>query len=61
MGTIGVSEAKPGDFIKVGPGRLEIISEISPRSGSSWNKQIKTQSGRVCNMWDVLAYGKRVE
>ena len=59
LGAIGVNEAGLGDVIKVGPNRLEIITEISPLPGSEWNKQIKTQSGRVYNMWDVLAYGRR--
>ena len=55
-----VQDVTRGDVIKVGPNRLEVITKISPMSGSGWNKQIETESGRVCNMWDVLAYGKRV-
>lgn len=52
-----IDDVEPGDAIKVGPGRLEIIARITPVG--KWNKHIETESGRTYDMLDVRAYGKR--
>jgi len=54
-----VTEVGPGDVVKVGPGRLEVIASVE-RSGK-WDRRITTASGKVLGMMDALAYGKREE
>lgn len=56
-----IDEVGKGDVIKVGPGRLEIISDISSQSVNSWNRTITTESGRTVDMLGVHAYGKKKE
>ena len=54
-----IKEVGPGDAVKVGPGRLEVITSITP--SGSWDKHIVTESGQVLSMLNVLAYGKKEE
>ena len=53
-----IKEVGSGDAIKVGPGKLEIITKIEDTSG--WNKIIVTESGKQFDMLQVMAYGKKL-
>lgn len=60
-----INEVKKGDAIKIGPGRLEVISSITPNpEGASkrfGNMTIATESGRTYTMMSVHSYGKKIE
>ncbi len=57
---MAIDDVGEGDAIKNSEGELEIIVKIEKRPGSSWDKNILTQSGKVYNMMDVHGYGKRI-
>jgi hypothetical protein len=55
-----IKEVGAGDAVKIGS-QVEIIKEIKPLTGSSWDHTITTESGHTVTMFGVNAYGKKVE
>jgi hypothetical protein len=53
-----IDEVGAGDAVKIGS-QLEIIKSIRPVAGSSWDKEITTQSGQRVTMFGVNAYGRK--
>ncbi len=60
-----ITDMEPGDYVKVGDGRYEKITEIYGVKGEQLAKPseggfgVKTESGRTVSMWAALGYAKK--